>query len=114
MHDQHEWEALLHFGQTVGPMHPRLVPSAWGLLLTRGVEQARLHPYAVLAGGSTVYLLGPHPGDLPRGFALQGGWVSLDGADERGQRVRLGGLPARLVEMYLYVSDRLGSGPGRR
>ncbi|WP_216322475.1 hypothetical protein [Deinococcus aestuarii] len=107
MHDQREWETLLHPGQTIGPLFPCLVPHTWALLLGKRVERERLHAYAITADGGTVYLPGPHNGDLPRGLTVQRGKVSLDGVDERGQRVKIGGLPAQLADVYLYVSDPL-------
>ncbi|WP_216324266.1 hypothetical protein [Deinococcus aestuarii] len=107
MHDQREWETLLHPGRTIGPLFPRLVAPTWALLLREEVARERLSVYAVTAGGGTIYLPGPHLGDLPRGLTLQAGRINLEGVDERGQRVQLGGLPAQLVDVYLYVSDPL-------
>jgi hypothetical protein len=106
MNDQREWETLLHPGRTVGPLHPRRVAYAWDHLLAQGVERERLSAYAITAGGSTVYLIGPHPGGLPHGLSFREGGVNLAGLDERGVRVQLGGLAPGLADLYLFVADR--------
>lgn len=105
MHDQREWETLLHPGQTLGPLHPKDVAYAWGRVLAQGVELERLTAYAITADGRTTYLTGPHREDGPRGFRVKAGRTSLDGSDERGRRVQLGRLVPALVDIYLFISE---------
>lgn len=103
MHDQREWETLLDPGRTFGPLHPKDVNYAWGRVLAQRVKLGWLTAYAITADGRTTYLTGPHRQDGPRGFRVGEGHTSLDGTDERGQRVQLHLVPA-LIDVCLFIS----------
>lgn len=100
-----EWGRLLLGGMTVGPVPPDVALQQWAGLQAQGVDPERLSSYAVTADGRSIYFAGPHTAEGPRGLHLEGGRVTLRGADERGAHVVLRGLVPELVEVFVFVDD---------
>ncbi|WP_216319329.1 hypothetical protein [Deinococcus aestuarii] len=90
--------------RVVGPLPPNVVLYTWNLLLSQGVGLEALSAYAMTAEGRTVYFAGPPRREGPQGLSVRHGRVSLDGTDERGERVLLRHLLPASVDVYLFVS----------
>lgn len=101
-----EWTVLALGGDTVGPLSPEALVRTWTYLQGRGLG-SRMSAYAITAHGRTVYLLGPHYGECPRGVSLEGHRATFRGADERGHPLVLKGLPCGRVTCYLFVTRGL-------
>lgn len=101
-----DWGVVLLGGSTLGPLSPRSLVRTWKSLRGRGLSQ-RLSAYTIVGRGRTVYLLGPHSGEAPRGLCLEGERVTLCGVDERGGLVSLPGQLSEQVDCYLFVGGRL-------
>lgn len=101
------WVQLLLQGVTVGPIQPGQVAPLWSAVVMGGLLHTRLSAYAVVAGGRTVYLPGPHTGqDGPAGLGLHRGRVSLEGLDEAGNAVTLRNVEPALVDLFVHVLNR--------
>ncbi|BDP44918.1 hypothetical protein DAETH_48870 (plasmid) [Deinococcus aetherius] len=99
---------LLSRGWTVGPMSSLSLRRTWQSLRGRGLGH-RLSAYAITPEGRTVYLVGPHDGEGPRGLYLEGNRAALCGVDEAGQPVSLQGRALARADCYVFVEgDRTG------
>lgn len=88
----------------IGPIPAELVPEQWQRALVVGVDLERMGAYLVTAEGRTVFLVGPHTTEGPRGLQVAAGRVQVEGIDEAGAVVRLD-LPSELIEAFVVISS---------
>lgn len=93
---------LLSRSWTLGPLSSVSLLRTWKYLLGRGLGH-RLSAYAITAQGRTVYLVGPHYGEGPRGLSLEGNRAALCGVDERNQQVSVHGQALERTDCYVFV-----------
>lgn len=91
----------------IGPIPAELVAEQWQGAVAAGVSLERLSAFLVTAEGRSVYLLGPHTPEGPRGLELRDGRVQVISTDEAGVVVHLE-LPSALLEAFVVIGAQQG------